>query len=374
MKQPYLLYQRGAVWYVRFENEKTFHSTGLRNRVDAEAFAHNELRLRSQRRSPAATLYGYARDFFIWDSCKWVARQRAKKRPFSKAVSESRRGHLSNYLFPRFGDAELSDITAVEIEDWLVLLPLANQTRNHILYSLSIILREAVRDGIIDKNPAESVEPMGKDFRATSALGNEDLAALFPEDQDEFSRIWPELQFGVMFFLMVTSGMRPGEARALEWSSVLLDIPAVLVLQAITASEEIGPTKGKERRGAIIPKQTADLLRRWHDTSSENESFVFRSIHDGFHSRKATYNRFRDGLKRAQINTDGRQISMRNLRTTYNTRMRQMLLANSMSEDVLRFFIGHRSVQMTDRYDSPELAAKLKSMQSFGKEIDRLWD
>ena len=64
---------------------------------------------------------------------------------------------------------------------------------------------------------------------------------------------------------------------------------------------------------------------------------------------------------------------MRSLRTTYNTRMRQMLLANAMSEDILQFFIGHRSVQMTDRYDNPELAAKLQAMKPLSKQVNLFW-
>ena len=53
------------------------------------------------------------------------------------------------------------------------------------------MLREAVRDGLIDKNPAESVEPMGKDFRPTTALTDAELAALFPDDPDVFDKVWP---------------------------------------------------------------------------------------------------------------------------------------------------------------------------------------
>ena len=159
---------------------------------------------------------------------------------------------------------------------------------------------------------------MGTDFRPTQALTDEELEALFPAGSDTFARVWPELQFGVMFALMVSSGMRPGEAWALEWPSVILDIPAVLVVQAVEGSEEIGPTKGKERRGVIIPERTAGLLRRWQKMCWRDTGLVFYGRHGEFHSAKSVYNRFRDGLKRAQILHEGRRISMRNLRTTYN--------------------------------------------------------
>ena len=374
MKSPFLLKKRGKYWYMRYAHEKDFHSTGYTNRKDAVSFAnlHADSVIAQLEGSPF--LQDYARDFFKWDTCRWVARQRAKKRPFTRAVAASRRGHEKNYLFPQFGHRKLSDISAVDIEDWLVSLPLANQTKNHILYSLSIVMREAKRDRIIDKNPVEDVEPIGKDFEPTSALTDKELEALFPADPAQFDEIWPEFQYGVMFALMVSSGMRPGEVRALEWSSVIFDIPAVLIVRAIDASDHIGPTKGKERRGAIVPERTANLLRRRQEMCEQDTGFVFQSIHGEFHSRKSVYNRFREGLKRAQILKKGRRVSMRSLRTTYNTRMRQMLLANAMSEDLLRFFIGHRSVQMTDRYDNPELEAKLRALQPVSKQVNGYWD
>ena len=374
MKRPFLLKKRGKYWYVRYANEKDFHSTGFTNRKDAVSFAslHEDSVVAQLKGNPL--LQDYARDFFDWDSCRWVARQRARKRPFTKAVADNRRGQLKNHIFPEFGRRKPADLTAVEIEDWLVSLPLSNQTRNHILYTFSIVLREAKRDGIIDKNPAEDVEPMGKDFRPTPALSDDELAALFPVNPAEFANVWPQFQFGVMFALMVSSGMRPGEARALEWPSVILDIPAVLVVQAVNASDELGPTKGKWKRGAIIPERTAELLRRWQQECGHDSGFVFRSIHGEFHSRKAVHIRFREGLELAGADWQRRHISLRSLRTTYNTRMRQMLLANAMSEDLLRFFIGHRSVQMTDRYDNPELEVKLRSMQPISTQVNKYWN
>lgn len=52
---------------------------------------------------------------------------------------------------------------------------------------------------------------MGKDFMPAPALTEEGLAALFAVDPVNFDRIWPQLVFGVMFALVASSGMRPGE-------------------------------------------------------------------------------------------------------------------------------------------------------------------
>lgn len=345
MSRPFSLKKRGKVWYIRFSGEANYHTTGFSDRDRAEGYALRAFHGRGVHdvveHTDGLLLREYASDFFIWDSCVWVARQLAKKRPLSKAVASNRRAQLINYLFPRFGDTELCNITAVEIEDWLVSLPLANQTRNHILYTLSIVLRDAKRTGLIESNPAEDVEPMGKDFRPTLALSDDELGSLFPADPGRFAAVWPVFQYGVMHALMVSSGMRPGEARALEWTSVIFDIPAVLVVQAFNASEELGETKGKWRRGALLPDRTAQLLRAWKKICGCKTGFVFRNDAGNFVSRTGAYWHFCAGLKRTAIPAERKRISPRSLRTTYNTRMRQMLLANSIPEDLLRFFIGH---------------------------------
>jgi integrase len=205
-------------------------------------------------------------------------------------------------------------------------------------------------------------------------LNDDELDSLFPADPGRFAAVWPVFQYGAMYALMVSSGMRPGEARALEWTSVIFDLPAVLIVQALNASEELGETKGKWRRGALLPDRTANLLRAWNKMSDYKTGFVFRSNAGSFVSRTGAYWHFRTGLKRAKIRTERKRISPRSLRTTYNTRMRQMLLANSIPEDLLRFFIGHRSVQMTDRYDDPELEAKLRALRPMSEQVNGFWD
>jgi len=44
MKRPYLLYKRDHLWYYRLAGEKTFHTTGQRNRNKAEAYVVELLR------------------------------------------------------------------------------------------------------------------------------------------------------------------------------------------------------------------------------------------------------------------------------------------------------------------------------------------
>jgi hypothetical protein len=42
--------------------------------------------------------------------------------------------------------------------------------------------------------------------------------------------------------------------------------------------------------------------------------------------------------------------------------------------DVLREFLGHRSVEMTDQYDNPILLERLKAFQDMRSAVERFWD
>jgi hypothetical protein len=41
--------------------------------------------------------------------------------------------------------------------------------------------------------------------------------------------------------------------------------------------------------------------------------------------------------------------------------------------DVLREFLGHRSVEMTDHYDNPILFERLKAFQNMRSAVERFW-
>jgi hypothetical protein len=151
MKKPIIFKKRDRFWYFRRAGELTFHSTGRTTEAARDIYI-KELEEREAVRGSADTLEDFARDFFR-ESSPWMARQRAKGRPFSKAHAQGRQNHLDKYILPRFRSTALSDIRKPEIEDWLLSLPLANATRNHLLYTLRIVLREAKARKLITEPP-----------------------------------------------------------------------------------------------------------------------------------------------------------------------------------------------------------------------------
>ena len=377
-RTPYTLLKRvnkkgKTVWYYRTADDpkRIPHSTGKSTKWEAKQFVEKILSINGT--TPIPTISEYSKDFFDWDLCEWIQRVHAKGHSFSKATANMRRGHLKNYIIPKFGNVGLNEINPVQIENWLLNLPLSNQTKNHILYSLNIILKEARRERIIDTNPVGEVGSMSKTlYKKRDSLSLQDIKILFPQEEDELLRIWRRPDFIVLYFLMLSSGIRSGEARALQWKHIVWKQQGILIIQAIKADGSIGDPKASEFRGIVLPQRLIELLKWWKQRCvyNEPEDFIFHSQTRGKPiGKEAITAGFKSALKRADIDIGDRNLVAHSLRHTYNTIMKGILTA-----EMLREFTGHRSEEMTDRYDNPYLIDRLQQFSSSRKLIDKTWE
>ena len=123
-------------------------------------------------------------------------------------------------------------------------------------------------------------------------------------------------------------------------------------------------------RAIIIPEITLKMLERWLYKVPECPQypglvFPYRG------KPIANYyilDRFRFGLNKLGIDQKKRRLTVHCLRYTYNTRMRTLL-----SEQVLREFVGHRSIAMTDHYDRPILLERLAAYQEIKPYVEQFW-
>lgn len=368
MISPFLLSKRGRAWYYRLAGEKTFHSTGQTDRGRAITFAMGKV---AERESAAiVTLNAFAKDFFKWGICTWIAKQHAKGRPFSQAVARSVRALLDNHILPKFGPLPLTAISKAAVEDWLVTLPLANATRNHILYTLRTILREARAAKLIKENPLQEPEPFGKDFHPRDVFSAAELRLLFPED---LLAVWRTRWRGLFFLLLASTGIRSGEARALSWRQVLWGEGALLIDRAVKGGDlgGIGPTKTGETRVVLLPSRTLTELTAWQREQAWNEpdDLVFagavgRRIPM---SAAAISHSLTPILTRAGISREGRNLVVHSFRHTYNTALRRLVPA-----ETLRALTGHKSVAMSDRYDHPSRHAMIEALSPARLAVENL--
>ena len=369
MKRKYLLKKRGKFWYYKLSYEEAFHSTGHTTRALAESIVLEIIQGNDQGRE-MITLNDYSKDFYKWGNCSWIERQHAKGRSFSKTMSKLRRSQLENYILPKFGKKLLKDINPVEVENWLISLTLSNQTKNHILYSFNIIMKEAARELIIKFNPLQNVEPMSRDYIKRDILEPKEIKLLFPTDEEELKQIWEDQFWWTLFLFIITTGARSGEVRALKWKNVLIDRSIVLISDSVKSDRTIGRPKSGDVRGVILPERTHQMLKKWHLVSpfSEPEHFVFYGRGGTLMNKRTVWKHFLKGLDNAGIIRKNRKIDVHSLRHTYNTLMR-----NVLSEALLQFQVGHKSRSMTDRYDQATPLQKIEQFLPEKDKMDAVW-
>jgi integrase len=176
------------------------------------------------------TVTEFAKDMFTAGAAhikRWIEKGYVLK---AQTLVQHRR-HLVNYLLPRFGNYALQKIRPTQVEDFLLEQKLSNSCRNMILYTLKLVMREAMREGIIEFIP--EFEPFKRNGKRQNTLSGQELSTLFPYDERELIRIWtrPEgkrkeldenlaLMFGTLFCVTVSAGLRSGEIRALHREQV----------------------------------------------------------------------------------------------------------------------------------------------------------
>ncbi len=358
-------------WYFYFyqDGKRISKSTGQTVKYKAEKFAEKFLDGGEQ---AELRLKDFATDFFLWDRCGWIRRQHAKGRDFSHAVADCRRGHLVNYVIPEFGDKLLSNINRVEVENWLIDLPLANQTKNHILYSFGIILRDAELAGHIEANPLEKAEPMGKDARPRDVFTMAELGVLFPREAEELLKIWEYTRNAALFMILATTGIRSGEVRALRWNCVFGESSSLLITKAVKLDQQIGETKTEIDRVVLLPGRTKRLLETWHEETpySSSDDLVFFSGNDPNRpmDRKILCKRLDKALQLAGIDLGERRLVPHSFRHLFNT-----LMKNLLPEPLLRKLTGHATEAMTTQYDHPQIEDLLHRVQGAREIIEGVW-
>jgi integrase len=234
-------------------------------------------------RAEDITVGEFAGDMFT-EGASHLARWAAKGKVLKPQTIAQHRRHLVNYLLPKFGKCALEKIRPAQVEDFLLEQKLSNSCRNTILYTLKLVMKEAMREGIIDMAP--EFEPFKRSSKRQNVLSGEELDALFPDDEKELIRIWKRpddmrkerdeiaLMFGPLFCVAVSAGMRSGEIRALQQEQISTADSGFVIDRAVDDLGQIGPLKkaaGEDprSRAVLIPTITLKMLERWLDRTPE---------------------------------------------------------------------------------------------------------
>ena len=261
---------------------------------------------------------------------------------------------LESHVLPIFGDRAVDNITKGAIKDFLlgkVNGGFAGSTVTHMKNVISGVLNKAADDETIQTNPAHK---LGKIFKTQDKrkdvdfLTKEELKNLLDTVQRHFPRHYP------LFLLLARTGLRIGEALALQWGDIDFHGRFITIQRGISRGRIETPKNGKSRRVDMSLQltqvlkalkdqgvaQVVVLIIRTEETSKEQSEWIFTNGVGGFidvnNWRRRVFNK---ALKKAGL----RRIRIHDLRHTYAS----LLIQAGESLAYVRDQLGHHSIKVT---------------------------
>ncbi|MGD0948905.1 MAG: tyrosine-type recombinase/integrase [Candidatus Binatia bacterium] len=280
------------------------------------------------------------------------------------------RSNVQRYLVPAFGPRALDAITRAEVKQLALSLRrkgLKPKTARKIIGTLSTILNEAVDDGLLTSNPALGLRKVYRspDFRDAekieiSPLTRDELAHLLATARDHSVQRGKRVSFPFrkhypFLLLLARTGLRLGEAIALQWGDVQWEGGCIEVRRAFVRNR-LTTTKNTKTRRVDMSAQLQETLRAAYvtrfgpgpapDAAGEQactnaaRQWLFTDTKGGIMDADAFRRRvFLPLLQAAQL----RHIRMHDLRHTYTS----LLLAAGKDLHYIQQQLGHHSPAFT---------------------------
>ncbi len=222
----------------------------------------------------------------------WLPAQREHKdlRPSTISFQSSM---LKNIL-PHFTNVKLTDITCVNIEDFLTYLknehktrqgrPLAPKTIRHHYATLNLIFDYAVTANYIATNPLTKVNPPRLARHKVEALSSGEVLEFIKELEK-----LPQMQ-RLMYTLLLTTGMRRGECFGLQWGEIDFECRTIRIVRNVTYTTLTGISVGLPKTDTgirTIPITNAVLSLLTDYRKSEALKFTLSDHAFLFHAENA---------------------------------------------------------------------------------------
>lgn len=280
------------------------------------------------------------------------------------------RGRSAGRIMAAFGDRDIRDITAKEISGFLRRLDDAGLTPRNVNKHRQVVNSIFVFAGredtyALEHNPVTATDkrreplPAALDYyevHEVEALAQAMLTgphraeSKYAITDDELAmRAEEDARDADLFRVLLHTGLRLGELRALRWAAVDLEARMLFVRAAVSAGTEKDP-KGRRYRVVPLSKGALAALRSQSERSIFDgpDDYVFCGRLGERLDDSALRRRYRAACQAAGL----RRVKLHGLRHAAGS-----LLARAGTPVEVRDFMGHAKLSTTDRY----LSAKFSS-------------
>ena len=281
---------------------------------------------------------------------------------------------LERHVLPKLGDARLDTIRTARIE-LEVVKPLReagkHRTAGLTVAALSKVMRSAAKDPTLGLygNPCSGVEIGAGRKRKVEPLNADERAA--------FREAIRGRSHEALFLLLMGTGLRPGEARALGWEHLDLGAGVVRVERSVDDEGRINaPKTEKGRRAVPLPPEVRQVLRELHLRAGRPESgLVFADRKGGvLDARNLLRRHFRPALERAKVGPEEKRLEAARVKELrlYDLRHGFATAALEAGADVRTTadLMGHANTRMTmEVYQHVSDARKREAAERIGSRL-----
>lgn len=258
---------------------------------------------------------------------------------------------LARYVRPKLGKHKLATITPMDLQNLYGAMLTNGLTARTVRYThavLSSAFKQAIRWQMLKQNPCLNVE-LPKQQR-------KEMQALSPEQAANFLTAIRDNRYGLLFSLLLATGIRPSEALALQWSDIDWRRGSITIQRKLTRLRNNGwqfddPKTVKSRRSIPLPSSLVEALKAHRKAQLEERmqwgkawqdyNLVFTS--EGgtpVHQRNLLKRYFKPALEQAGLPESLRLYDLRHTCAT-------LLLADGENLKVVSERLGHSTITLT---------------------------
>lgn len=266
------------------------------------------------------------------------------------------RGALKNHIVPAFRTRKLTSLKPYELQIWfheLLARPLSISTVLTIRRIFEVFLSDAVRNGLLSRNPVRLTKPPKHPKKPIQIMSVEQMQHLLSlakskadEGSDNLGTDYLRRMYYVFIYTGAMTGCRAGELAALTWpdfQNCKLKIHNNLTVDYDGRQAVADPKSETSRRTLALDPDTSHLLVKW------------RQYQRGYRKTVGTY--YADERQLIFANAAGGFVSLTNLIRRYWHPLLHEAGLPSMGLHSLRKF--HASYLAKAGIALPDIAARL---------------
>jgi len=191
----------------------------------------------------------------------------------SPKTIESYRQLINAHLIPELGNIKLIELEARHLQVMFAKKKengLSTRTVRYLYNLISQVLSYAIKQGVLNRNVAQNTQP--------PRIEHKELNTIRPDQINDFLEAAKNTPYYALFYLLLHTGLRRGEALALKWKNIDMGLASLGVQAYLSVTQSLGKVDGKtylkepktgsgKRRVALPPSLT--LVLHQHKTEQQ---------------------------------------------------------------------------------------------------------